>query len=546
MGSLLEHKPIHDLYLYGSTYYVDPTNYLNNKSAAPIAYNPNCWIKDPQYNLPSVDFSGISIRTRGSPTYGFDSLSSYPDVQSSGALVGYTGSLAGVPGLGRFDPLAGTTCVNPIAINFFKWSVVMGGTASRTNPIDQYQTHESYYSPGRPIGNVNIAKDWKNWNCGYPCGILISPKHVITTAHFIGAGAYGSPATFYFLGKDNVQYALAGKLIYKARGFLDPNPPINPPGFNLGSGPDIAIFELDKQLTIQEQEQLKIYKILDEGSIYGPVESSSGTSSAYTINDLKIFWLWNQGFVTVMDGKENPIFDLDQFPDAPVLGGTLYNDGITGPGQNTANAGYLMYNKTDGSGSTFTVERPDSQLYNFPFATQLFSGRLKLNIGSAIWVGDSGTPRLIYVPSINDVCYMSTAFGAGGYVDPSWNSFNTILVELSKFWINLKNYIYETTSPQYNLQFIKYSNLAPPRPKYKQTIHVNGITYYAKFETPVYKFSGGNTGQVNLSLYLTPGATYSFAVAALSKSGAIISEPATLNNVNFPSAKPGQLPNLIP
>lgn len=541
MGSLLEHKPIHDLYLYGSTYYVDPTNYSNNKTAFPLSYNPNCWIKDPQYDLPSADFSGITIRSRGAPPYGFDDLSSVPNVQSSGVVVGFTGSRDEGGALGgslRFDPLTGITYLYP-ALGFFRSTNYLGGTYNPDpNTLDYSLTNLSYYYPGRPIANLDIAKDWKNWNCGYPCSVLISPRHAITTAHFI-AGQYGSPATLTFLGKNNVYYTKTAKLVYlnsSLSGFF------NPPGYDLGDGPDLGMYELDTPFTTAELQQVKVYKILDQGSLRGPV--SPIYQPGYGI-DCVMYWLWNQGFVTITKGLANPYFDLDQYPDAPQLGGTIYNDGIPGPSRNNIAAG--IFNRTDGSGSTYTIDPKSPSNLDLP-PNAVFSGRLKFAYpASAVWVGDSGTPRLVYVPTINETCYYDCEFGVGGYVGSEWYPENNQLgFGNEKFWFKLRDYIAENTNPSYTIQFVKYSNVVPPRPKYKQTIHVNGITYYARFETPVYQYSGGNTGPVDLSLYLTPGLTYSFAVAALSKSGTVISQPVTLNNVNFPPAKPAEFPNVIP
>lgn len=529
MGKLLKHLPTHDLYLYGDTYYIDPTNYTNNKTAFPVQYNPTCWIKDPQYNLPNVDFSGITIRGRGAPAVSFSSLideAGLQNVNASGVLVGWTGS--GLPGAYalRRDPLTGITYLYPYALNSLIKSFTLGGTGSLTQlfgNVDLELANTSYYFPGRPVNNFELASDWKNWNCGYPCGILISPRHVITTAHFINP--FNPNATFTFLGKNNVKYSKAATLVYFSGS--QAGPPQQPPGYDLGIGPDVAIYQLNEKFTTEELEQVKVYKLFDSGSLdkYSAfVKSGYGT---YSNEKIPVFYLWNQGFVTVSDVLlDKTYFNLDQYPDAPNIGGTLYNDGI--PGVNP-----LMAETT--SGITFTCSTPGPL------------GGVVLDASLSVWIGDSGTPTLIYVPSINETCLVEMYRGAGGYVGSKWFLNDPVPGSYSfaklreKFWIDLKKYIFENTDPNYNIEFVEYAGRSRQRPPYNNVLIIDGITYYAAFERP----SRSGTGPVSIIANLTPGSTYSFAVVTRGKGG-IISTPTTLTDVYLPgSNKYTSIPNAM-
>jgi len=532
MGSLLNHNSTHDVYNYPpiTGNYIDSSNYSNNISSFPISYNTSCWIKDPIYNLPKVDFSGISLRTRGAPTYGFDTFSSRSDMDPSGLIKGWTGGNE-LYGTVVYDRLSGTTNVFPTAFRFLN-DRVLGGTGSfdSLNPGTP-AAYYGYYYPGRPLGNTDIAEDWQNWNCGFPCGVLISPRHVLVTAHFVGIGGN---ATFFFLGKNNVIYSKSSTQIYRTNNFFGGGAQIlNPPGYDLGSGPDVAIYELSEKFTEDELQQVKVYKMLDIGSITNFGVNGASRDIGTTI---PIFTLWNQGFVTVKKaGSNRPYFDLDTYPNAAHLGGRNYVDGIPG-----LFVGLPPEFYSPNYGATFTQSYgpiiPNKPL--FPLRGRYFSET------SYYWVGDSGTPDLIYVPSLNETCFIELQFGAGGYIGNKWSPTNNYFFQLEKFWKNVKQYVYENTDPPYTMQFIEYADVVVPRSPYKSFINVDGITYYAQFEYDSLPGQLG-TGERSLSSFLTPGITYSFAVIAVSKSGQAISEPVTLRDIHFPRGATQAFPNII-
>jgi hypothetical protein len=144
----------HDLYEYLSGPTIDPENYVNNTQVYGYTYNTNLWIKKPVYGLcGGVDFSGIDVRPRGAPSYGFDT---WPRANPSG--------ISYVNGILKY----------PSAVETF---------------LNGYEGDiKSCYFPGCPDKDFSRTSNFNYWNNGSFTKVLISPKHFISTLHFVGPG----------------------------------------------------------------------------------------------------------------------------------------------------------------------------------------------------------------------------------------------------------------------------------------------------------------------------------------------------------------------
>lgn len=311
---------IHDLYIFGGTPTIDPTNYSNNTQFTPQSYNNSLYIKNPLYNLPSIDFSGIGIRNRGAPAYGWDQFDGH---------------------------LASGITINPSTGNISFPDIV-----SQFQLYDIYTSSADCYYPGCPTpGNYTYASDYNFWNNGQFATILISPKHCIATAHYVGAGMSTS---ITFLGKNNQTYTKSATKVLDLR-----NGPILPPGYDWSSviGSDICLFELNTSLNATELQQIKIYKFLNNYGIPSNVPS---------------FDLIPQGMVVVTKASANDNIDgLTHYFNPTVYPNAAYQGIINEFGNSVILAGNS-------------------------------------------WNGDSGTPSLVYVPKINETCFFQLKSGGGG------------------------------------------------------------------------------------------------------------------------------------
>jgi hypothetical protein len=219
----------HDLYYYNSGPTIDPQNYSNNVAVYGVSYNNQLYINDVEYGFTfSVDFSGISVRPRGAPGYGFDT---------------YNGHLAS--GI-TINPAPGGTIGYPNALSF---SILAEGFTS-------------CYYPGCPSGNFTKASDYNYWNNGVFGCILISPKHFIACQHFVGST---TATTVRFLGKNNQTYVKTAQKVVDLRS----SPIIAPPGYSWPYlTPDICVFEIDdgQEFSSSDLNQVKAYKFIN---LYG-------------------------------------------------------------------------------------------------------------------------------------------------------------------------------------------------------------------------------------------------------------------------------------
>lgn len=272
-------KNIHDLYLYntaGPT--INPQNYADNAQNFPISYNTNLYIKDPSYGFTfNIDFSGMRLKGRGAPSYGFDQF------LDSGGLS------------------SGIKVVNGITVY--------------PNIFDQFMGHPGFqpqadvnlncYSIGCPPNNFTKASDYNYWNNGQWNAILISPQHCLVTAHYIGGA--GGRVTLSFLGKNNQIYTKDGTAIIdfrKSVGSL--NGP--PAGYTWGSSVDYVLCEFDTAFTESEQAQVKVYKFLNQYLI-------PNSAPRFRVN--------SQGVVYVLKGSvasQQHYFNRTSTPNAAYVG----------------------------------------------------------------------------------------------------------------------------------------------------------------------------------------------------------------------------------
>jgi len=259
----------HDLYYYNSGPTIDPQNYSNNVQVYGISYNNQLYINDVEYGFTfSVDFSGIAVRPRGAPTYGFDT---------------YNGHLAS--GI-TINPAPGGTIGYPDALVF---SILNNGFTS-------------CYYPGCPTGNFTKASDYNYWNSGAFACILISPKHFIACQHFVGPGP--ASATVRFLGKNNQTYVKSAQKVIDLRSV----PSIAPVGYDwpTTTAPDICVFEIDdgQEFSLADLNQVKPYKFLN---LYGLPTTAPA------------FCVASQGQVVVTQANQtfiNYYFDSSLYPNA--------------------------------------------------------------------------------------------------------------------------------------------------------------------------------------------------------------------------------------
>lgn len=323
MAFIVNYNSIHDLYVFNQSPLIDPTNYSNNQSAFPIAYNPNLYIKNPSYRLDfEVNFTGINLRGRGAPGYGFDDFINSPDVNSGGVKT--------------TPPLGLNSYPGAVARNFLYNG---NGVNSDTN-----STLSCYY-PGCPTGNFTKASNFNYWNNGAYATVLISPKHCIATRHFVGG--LGS-ATFYFLGSNNVTYSKF------ATGIIDfSNRNTWPVGYDwptFSYGKDMVLFELAEAFTEEELQYVKPYKILNT---YGMPPN------------VPLFRLTPQGCVIVVKSPEYFGGIKDHLFDPTIKPGAAYQGVITSSGQivySTEGVGY--WQGDSGSPTLCYVPRLDETCFH--------------------------------------------------------------------------------------------------------------------------------------------------------------------------------------
>lgn len=240
MSHIIYYNPSqHDLYIYNSGPTIDPQNYANNVSVSGISYNSNLYIKNAGACGFSffIDFSGLGVRPRGAPSYGFDTI---PGHLPSGVTI---------------NPISGAVTY-PYALGFY------GGYF----PNGQSNKNVCYY-PGCPTGNFNAASNYNYWNNGVYATVLISPKHFVATSHFVGYRSSGS-ATITFLGKNNTEYVKEADIKFYMTSISTNGSATYPPGYTFPNiNKDLVLFELREELTETEQTQIKVYNFIDTSSI---------------------------------------------------------------------------------------------------------------------------------------------------------------------------------------------------------------------------------------------------------------------------------------
>lgn len=419
---------LHDLYVFSGSPTIDPTDYTNNVQVGVTSYNSSIYIKDVAYGLPSIDFSGIGLRNRGAPSYGFDQFNGH---LASGITI---------------DPSTDVVSFPNIIAQFLLYDRF--GT----------ETADCYY-PGCPTpGNFTYASDYNYWNNGQFTAVLISPQHCIATSHYVGTT---TNITINFLGKNNQIYTkTATKVLdYKNGGVF-------PPGYNWSAvpGSDICLFEFDTPLNATELQQVKIYKFLNLYQIPSNVPS---------------FDLIPQGMVVV----------------------TTANDGTTHYFNPTTYPNAAYQGKLDGFGNP------------------------EISAGNR-WTGDSGTPSLVYVPRLDETCFLELKSGGGGiFYDLSTPNSYYVFFNL------LKEYIFDTTG--YEIELVNYTaNPTPPTPQQDNppnSFYANGNTF--GIET-ILESSAGQGKTLSHRMNAAPGATYAIAIRAYNQTS--ISEPIIVGNIYLP------------
>lgn len=258
MAYIVNYNPSeHDLYKYISGPTIDPKNYSNNVAVYGFSYNNDLWIKKPVYGLSgSVDFSGIDVRPRGAPSYGFDTWA-------------------------NADP-SGISYVNG----------VLSYPDSVISFLNAYPNIQTCYFPGCPTGNFNRASNYNYWNNGVFAKILISPKHFISTLHFAGAGPKSTTA--FFLGKGGTFYT---KTAFKKFDFQTSGNFAGytwPTGYTWPEYQDWCLFELDESFTETQLNDVKVYKFANLATIPP---------------DLPIYLLNPQGVVTTRKRGDSNILN---------------------------------------------------------------------------------------------------------------------------------------------------------------------------------------------------------------------------------------------
>lgn len=234
MAYIVNYNPyFHDLYKYISGPTIDPENYSNNTQVYGYSYNNNLWIKIPGYSLSNnVDFSGIDVRPRGAPSYGFDT---------------WTGA-------------------SPSGISFVNGVLKYPNAVAERGFLSGYEGNiQTCYYPGCPDKDFTRSSNYNYWNNGAFAKILISPKHFISTLHFAGYGPKN--ATVYFLGKGGTFYTKTAtkKFDFQTTGSFAGY--TWPTGYTWPSSKDWCLFELGTAFTESELNDVKIYKFANLASI---------------------------------------------------------------------------------------------------------------------------------------------------------------------------------------------------------------------------------------------------------------------------------------
>jgi hypothetical protein len=275
MAYVINYNPSqHDLYNFPSGPTIDPTDWRNNRQVSGVCYNSNLYIKNAGacgFTF-FIDFSGMDVRPRGCPAYGFDQYANN---------AGYTYS-----GLCFNSP---TSYTYPYILTSFNG--VFPDPISEPGSILTQTQQLAYYYPGIPTADFTVAKNYNCWNNGVFAKILISPKHFISTLHFTGSN-YIQGGSVKFIGKNNQEYYKTFNTAFIFSPFnVNGNAPGYPQGYNFPSlAQDLHLFELTEELTEEELEQIKVYDLIDISSVPSTVP---------------IFRVNPQGVVTVV--TENPL-----------------------------------------------------------------------------------------------------------------------------------------------------------------------------------------------------------------------------------------------
>lgn len=219
MPYISNYNPVkHDIYTFNGTPTLPRTNPPGpNCLVKPTGLNSNNVILDPKYKFPEIDWSGLHVRDRGFISYGWN------------------------------DP----------ADTFRQfWP---RSTAS----------YRCYTQGGCSEQQWSQIQDYNYWNNGLWALVLISPKHLLATDHYVGPNL---EAYVQFIGKDGTVYPL--KRAKKVAAF------VKEATFNsrlswytdcvrIGDEDcDLVLFELDEELTETELQNIHVYPIVKPGTIH--------------------------------------------------------------------------------------------------------------------------------------------------------------------------------------------------------------------------------------------------------------------------------------
>lgn len=234
MARIENYNPtLHDIYTYYSTPSIVRENPPgSNAHVEAIGYNSQNMLLNSDYGLPQIDWSGLHVRVRGFIAYGWEPN---PDWWLSPPI----------EALKQFNP-------GP--------PITSGERPSNLQPV------VDYYLYGNPPGNFERFYDYNNWNNGQWAGVLISPKHLLVTAH------YASRATEMickFIGKNSQIFTKTATKVAEfysesQMGAIRDETLIN---LSFGIYQDMYVYALNVPFTSNELEHVKIYPFVKWGTL---------------------------------------------------------------------------------------------------------------------------------------------------------------------------------------------------------------------------------------------------------------------------------------
>lgn len=222
----------------------------------------------------------------------------------------------------------------------------------------------TYILRNRPSFNRGTLQDDKysplnhiNWNNEIPAAVVISPRHFLSTTHFHSESVGCNQETHICPEDLTREYTI--KLPNEEGGFFTKS------AHKLGSNYDITVFKFDTDLTDDQVDFIKPYKIVDSSTLpAGTIMWKQNPNGTFVVGYLHI-----PAYYTIVDDSE-----LLVLPDAP--------GDVQGNGNNMVRSFHEIDN-------------------TYPDYTQ------------DIWMGHSGSPVLV---TANNETYLFQLANGGGHV----------------------------------------------------------------------------------------------------------------------------------